>query len=266
MGSAFPLLTTDQLDLTIDQPDFQQTLQDTLGNLGTDQDGFDAAVYDTITVINAGVALALTLDADINGLSQVANSIDPNSLDAQLASLPASLAEGDAILAAAQQLNAGVQPVGTPPSGGGSGGQASCVTQDFGNVAIGTVPSITINIANRGNANLTITGITVQGNNGPNIFSISNTYQGHVLGPGSSVPLTINCNATNLPSAGQYTSTLTINTNPASAQSCMNLTANVTGTPGSPGSGGGSGGGGGGGGGGGCDVGFDPQGRLGCVD
>jgi hypothetical protein len=262
----FPLLTDDLLDTSRQNFDFTQSLTDTLGDLGTPQDGFDAYLADTISILLASGPIGILIDGDLGTAASIAGLINPNSLDDVTAALPGYLAEGDAIVTDASALLEAITGAPTPPTsgGGGGGGASSCVTQDFGTVPSGTTKTIQLNISNNGSVSITVKGLVVAGVNGPNIFSISNMYQGKVLAPGASVPLTINCSAIAAPAA-QYTSTLTVNTNQPDPQPCMTLTANVT----APTGGGGTGTGGGGGTGNDgphCDVGFDDKGHLVCLD
>lgn len=118
MGT-WPRLTADQLDLNIDTFDFEQSLSDTLGDLGTSKDGFDSYLADTSillsTVGNPGDSLA----DDLNLAASVGGSIDPNSLLPDAVSLPATLAAGDSILADASALAGGVAepaPPGAAPT------------------------------------------------------------------------------------------------------------------------------------------------------
>ena len=117
---AWPVLTADQLDLTIDTWDFQQTLSDELGDLGTRLDGFDVYLQETLFLIGAGGVLSGSLGDSIDLAAGIAGTIDPNSLAGDVASFPASLAEGDAIVADSNALLGAVGPA--PPATGGGGG------------------------------------------------------------------------------------------------------------------------------------------------
>lgn len=116
----FPRLTAAALDLTSDTYDFTQTITDTLGSLGTSADGFDAYVAGTILSISAEGDLGASLDGDLGLAAGVLSLINPNSLASDVASLPASLAAGDGIVADANAL-AGVASVVTSPGTGGGG-------------------------------------------------------------------------------------------------------------------------------------------------
>lgn len=263
---AFPLLTDDLLDTSRQQFDFTQSLTDTLGDLGTSADGFDAYLAETIAIILASAPLGGLIDDDLGAAGAIANSIDPTSLDDVTAQVQGWIDTGTGIANDASALLEAITGPPTPPTKGGGGGptgSSSCATQDFGSVPSGTSKAITINITNNASVSITIKGMVVAGVNGPNLFSLSNTYNGKVLAPGASVPLTINCYAVGS-QPGQFTSQLTINTNQPDPQPCMTLTATVTpatGPPPPP-----TGGGGGDGGGGGCDVGFNSKGKLVCLD
>jgi hypothetical protein len=114
----FPNLTLADLDLTVDTWDLQQTLLDTLGDLGTDADGFDSYLSDTFLLMAGFGDLSGSLLDPLNLAVGIAGSIDPHSLDSDALSLPASLATGDAIVADANALVGTVGPA-PPPSGGG---------------------------------------------------------------------------------------------------------------------------------------------------
>jgi hypothetical protein len=117
----WPVLTTSDLDLTLDTWDFTQTLNDTLGDLGTPADGFDSYLNDTITLLSGLENLGGSLLDDLNLAAGIAGTIDPASLNSDAASLPATLATGDAIVADSNALLGSVTPPPQPPGGGGGG-------------------------------------------------------------------------------------------------------------------------------------------------
>src|SRR5882762_11249043 len=119
---AWPLLTTADLDLTLDRWDLTQTLSDTLGDLGTPADGFDSYLSETVTLLSGLENLGGSLLDDLNLAAGIAGTIDPASLNSDAASLPASLAAGDAIVADANALLGSVGP--PPPVSGGGGAPA----------------------------------------------------------------------------------------------------------------------------------------------
>ena len=121
-------LTANLLDLSLDTFDFTQTLTDTLGDLGTDADGFDRFLEDTIKIIEAGGVLSGSLGDDLGLAASIAGSIDPNSLASDVAALPGDLATGAAIVADATALAGSVGPAPTPGGGGGGGGSATTYT------------------------------------------------------------------------------------------------------------------------------------------
>src|SRR5882762_4752378 len=118
---AWPLLTTADLDLTLDRWDLTQTLSDTLGDLGTPADGFDSYLSDTITLLSGLENLGGSLLDDLNLAAGIAGTIDPTSLNSDAASLPGTLATGDAIVADSNALLGAVTPPPQPPGGGGGG-------------------------------------------------------------------------------------------------------------------------------------------------
>jgi len=130
---AFPLLTAAQLDLSQDVFDFQQTISDTLGQLGTTGDGFDQDMLDLGALLTVAGDPGDAIDGDLGLATTIASSIDPNSLAGDAASLPASLAEGDSILSDAHALSGAVQPAPAPPTGSGGGtGGSSAPSSDCG--------------------------------------------------------------------------------------------------------------------------------------
>lgn len=133
----FPRLTAAALDLTPVTPDFTQTITDTLGSLGTSADGFDAYLAATLAGLSSGGDLGSSLDGDLGLAAGILSLINPNSLASDMASLPASLAEGDVVVASANALlvSTGVttpaptptpppktNPSPAPPASGGSSG------------------------------------------------------------------------------------------------------------------------------------------------
>lgn len=120
MGT-WPNITPADLDLTVDTWDLQQILSDTLGDLGTPADGFDGYLSDTLVILADYPGDIGSLLDDLGLAVGISSLIDPNSLAADAASFPASLATGDAIVADATALAGSVGPP-PPPSGGGGGG------------------------------------------------------------------------------------------------------------------------------------------------
>jgi hypothetical protein len=116
----FPRLTAAALDLAPDTYDFTQTITDTLGSLGTPADGFDAYLAATIPLLSSGGDFGSSLDGDLGLAAGVLSLINPNSLASDAASFPASLAEGDAIVADANALLGATSgtPTPAPVSGG----------------------------------------------------------------------------------------------------------------------------------------------------
>jgi hypothetical protein len=146
MGT-FGRLTADQLDLNIDTFDFTQSLSDTLGDLGTSKDGFDSYVADTIVSIAATGNPGDSMIDDLNLAASVSSSIDPNSLQADAASLPATLAAGDAILADAGALAGGVAepaPPGAAPPSAQTQSNCSARTNQYGLSTPGTFPGVRV--------------------------------------------------------------------------------------------------------------------------
>lgn len=123
----FPRLTAAALNLSLDTYDFTQTITNTLGSLGTPADGFDAYLAGTIAALSTGGDPGTSLDGDLGVAAGVLSLINPNSLASDAATLPASLAEGAAIVADANALLASTgvttapTPAPPPASGGGSG-------------------------------------------------------------------------------------------------------------------------------------------------
>jgi hypothetical protein len=142
-------LTADQLDLTPGTYDFEQTITDTLGNLGTPDDGFDSYLADTITLLSTVGTPGDSLLDDLNLAAGIGGSIDPLSLQGDATSLPDSLAEGDAILSDVGALNgsAGV-PAPPPPSGGSGGVESDCTKRgaQYGYSKQGTFPGVQCDI------------------------------------------------------------------------------------------------------------------------
>jgi hypothetical protein len=118
----FPRLTDDQLDLTTDAPDFMGDITNDLGNLGTHTDGFEVVFEDLVTQIGNAGDVGSALDDDLDTLGTSVPQVDPNSLDSDRASLPATLSEGNAILSESSDLLGTITPTPQPPGGGGGGG------------------------------------------------------------------------------------------------------------------------------------------------
>lgn len=261
MGT-WPTLTAADLDLTVDTWDLTQTLSDTLGDLGTSADGFDSYVNDTVILLSSFGDLGGSLLDDLNLAAGIAASIDPTSLDADAASLPASLATGDAIAADAQALLNGVAP--PPPVGGGGTGSGACGGApiapvagkpnggcDGTNTTVGCVfidtfkrvdttgQSRGVSYTNKTQRPVTIHSFTMDG--GAPIFAGYNKSGPQPVPPGGVVVFTL---AINPSIVGRWHSVLTLNSDDTDLQvrsMCVWLDVNTAG--------GGTGGGGGGGGG-----------------
>ena len=170
MGT-FPLLTSDLLDTSRQQFDFTQSLIDTLGSLGTPDDGFDQYVADTIALIGVGASLGPLLDGDLGTAAGIAGTIDPNSLNDVTAALPGYLATGDAIVTDANALLSSITGPPTPPTAGGGGGggtpppssDCSNRTNQYGLSTTGKFPGVVCN------AKLTFQVLRVQ--DGPCTYS-----------------------------------------------------------------------------------------------
>src|SRR5882762_7979857 len=230
---AWPLLTTDDLDLTLNSWDLTQTLSDTLGDLGTPADGFDSYLSETITLLSGLENLGGSLLDDLNLAAGIAGSIDRTSLDSDAASLPASLAAGDAIVADANALLGSVGPPQPPDGGSGGGGAASCGVLDFGSFAvIGPIGSNTakqtLYLQNNTANPLTVKSTTWSPDLGFT-YQINPAIVGAVIGPGAQLAVTILFTPGSI---GQYNSTLTIATDGPDPQPCLSVSG--TGTPGTP--------------------------------
>lgn len=173
MGT-FPILTADLLDLTIDIPDFQDTINNTLGNAGTPSDGFDGAVSDVLSILAAAPALLAIMDDDGGVLGGILGLIDPNSLDADAASFPASVATGNSIISDSNDLLGsigGAAPPPAPSSGGGgpSTGTIDCFTDTncdsivtFGGLNSSSLPcTIIAQLPNNYSVPMHVTGVTI---------------------------------------------------------------------------------------------------------
>lgn len=135
----FPILTDDLLDTSRQQFDFTQSLTDTIGDLGTDADGFDSAVADTIAAVVAGQGLAGLLDDDLGIATGIAGLIDPNSLSDVAAALPGYLATESAIVTDTGALLQAIAPAPTPPSGGGGGGGTPTQSANCGSYGLSSI-------------------------------------------------------------------------------------------------------------------------------
>ena len=132
MGT-FPLLTDDLLDTSRQQFDFTQSLTDTLGDLGTSADGFDAYLSDTIAILLASRGLDDAINSDLGIAGNIANLIDPNSLNDVTAALPGYIATGNAIASDATTFLAAITGPPTPPTSGPGGGTgAPALSTDCG--------------------------------------------------------------------------------------------------------------------------------------
>jgi hypothetical protein len=140
-------LTADQLDLDRDTFDFTQSLSDTLGDLGTSRDGFDSYVADTSILLSTVSTPGSSFDEDLNLAASVGSSIDPNSLQADAASLPATIAAGQSILADASALAGGVAepaPPGAAPAPTQSSSNCSARTNQYGLSTPGAFPGVRV--------------------------------------------------------------------------------------------------------------------------
>jgi hypothetical protein len=223
MGT-FPLLTADQLDLTRDTYDFTQTTTDTLGNLGTPDDGFDSYVADTIALLSTVGTPGDSLLEDLNLAAGIGGSIDPLSLQADATSLPASMAEGDAILSDVGALNGGA---GAAPPGGGSvgGGTIGAPPTQCSDVNFGTLTGFSqlvtrqITYTNNHPVAQTIKSVSIAPPAYVNILQVAPDLAGRVLQPGQSVQLIIGFTA--IP--GTYSGKITLNTDAADPQPCITV-------------------------------------------
>ena len=240
---AWPLLTTADLDLTLNTWDLTQTLSDTLGDLGTPADGFDSYLSETVTLLSGLDNLGGSLLEDLNLAAGIAGTIDPASLNSDAASLPASLAAGDAIVADANAL---LGSVGPPPPA--STGVVCDASTTFPDVTFGG-PAVVVNgsFTNGNTTPLTLQSLVLtQDDGGP--FSI-NPALPVTLQPGATwtFPLTIQSQP-----KGTWHGHLDLTTSDRTAPSVGCITVTIADTPAPPPSGGSGGGGSGGGGGGAC--------------
>lgn len=170
----FPRLTSDQLDLTIDPVDFTQSLQDTLGNLGTPADGFDNAFNDLAAILSTAGDIGASLDDDLALFAAIISTIDPLSLLADLTSLPDSIATGMSILSDAGDLSSSIGPATPPPapgSGGGGGGtgKVDCFNDSncdaivtFPRLAPASLPCTQLSqLTNNGSTPMHVTAVTI---------------------------------------------------------------------------------------------------------
>lgn len=221
---AWPLLTTADLDLTLNRWDLTQTLSDTLGDLGTPADGFDSYLNETITLLSGLENLGGALLEDLNLAAGIAGTIDPTSLNSDAASLPASLAAGDAIVADANALLGSVGP--PPPAGGGGGGGGTgggastpCVDVNFGTVTGYSQPlQRTLTLVNHSGTPITVKSVTPAAQQG-NIAALVPDPTGIVLAPGASLQLTVGIYAV----PGTYSFSWTLNTDAPDPQPCITV-------------------------------------------
>lgn len=252
-------LGANDLNFAVVNYDFSSLTADSLSEGPGIENAIDLSLADFSTSIADQTSEIAVMFDGLDDLLNIVGEIDASPLDGVLGELANTASAGDATLGDFQG-----QLTGNPGGGGGTAPPTTspCAVQDFGDVQSGSTKSMTINITNNASATITIKGLVVTGNNGPNLFSLSDLMQGKELAPGSAAQLTINASAI-AAQPGAYSSTLTVNTDQPDPQPCMMLQVNVTpGTTPPPGGGGGAPGGGFSG----CDVGFDPRGRLGCVD
>lgn len=213
---AWPKLTSDQLDVSTDTFDFQQSLSDTLGDFGTEKDGFDALVNEVTTELQGQGDPGSSMDEDLAAASAIAGTIDPHSLDADIASLPASLAEGDAVLHDANALLGSVTSPAPAPTAPAPA-PAVCDHIDFGTTTGFSQPiSRTATYTNSRAQTVTIRSVTLSPD-APNLWSVSPNLVGLQLAPGASVQITITVTA----SPGDLTGQLTINTDAPDPQPCI---------------------------------------------
>lgn len=218
----FPQLTADQLDLAVDTFDFEQSLSDTLGDLGTPADGFDSYVNDTIFLLAAMGDPSSSLVDDLTLAASIGSSIDPLSLQGDATSLPASLAAGDSVLSDANALLGSVGAV--PPTGGGSGGGSggaptpACIDVNFGQVT-GFSQALSRNViyTNPLAVTVTIKSVTLSPAEYAQIAGILPSLVGKVLAPGASVTFAVQMIAV----PGTYKGSFTLNTDAPDPQPCI---------------------------------------------
>jgi hypothetical protein len=251
------------IDLSFPPLQYENDFATIVGDWGTDSDGWDAIFLAATQILLDGPNFLAGLDDDISKIMSVFGDVS-NVWEQDFAtSLQNAIVNGTPTF---NKFNTDLTgntppPPGTAPSGGGA--NASCATQDLGDLAEGTTKAITINISNNSSATITIKSMVAVGQGDANIFELNPTYTNHALAAGASIPLTITADALST-QPQEYTSILTITTDQPNPQPCMTLLANVTsGTQAPPSGGGGApppddGSS--------CDVGFDSHGKLSCVD
>jgi hypothetical protein len=125
-------------------PTFTQIFNDTLGNLGTDQDGY-AALFAALQNLSNGFGAELAADQAIGPIAVLGGApglLDPTPLDTTIGNYVAAGATGDAILADAGSISEPqllTLPI-TPGDGSTNFLPPGQKTHDFGSVKLGSPP------------------------------------------------------------------------------------------------------------------------------
>jgi hypothetical protein len=112
-----PLIQPNQLEFVAEATDFSGILSDNLGNLGTDSDGFDQYLSDTVDLLSAAGTILDTLDGDLNAAIAVLPEFDTTAPADLAASLKSASDAADTVLSDFTQsvAPAPTQGTGTPP-------------------------------------------------------------------------------------------------------------------------------------------------------
>jgi len=112
-----PLIKPTDLQFEPELTDFTGILSDNLGQLGTDQDGFDQILNDTIDLTSAAGTILDSLDGDLNAAAAVVPEFDTTAPADLAASLQSASDAGDSVLNDFTQSVAPTptQGTGTPP-------------------------------------------------------------------------------------------------------------------------------------------------------
>jgi hypothetical protein len=122
-----PLISPTALQFVPEATDFQQILNDELGQLGTDHDGFDQIFNDAANLVSEAGTILDTLDGDLNAASAVVHEFDTTAPADLAATLQPAADAADTVL---NDFTQSVAPTPQQGTGGGSGAGGGAGTQD----------------------------------------------------------------------------------------------------------------------------------------
>jgi hypothetical protein len=174
-------------------PNLEQYVQDTIGDAGTPEDGFDAQFDDLISILDSMDSILGTLASDLLEAFLEADTIDPTPVGDTLTGFTDALVDPSQ---STTNLGTLLSQSGPPAPGGGGGGGGTAAptceaTLNFGDTnPPGAVLSYALLFKNQLNVPLTIKSLTLTQSSPPR-YSFTTDCHG-TLQPGQTCNLTIN--------------------------------------------------------------------------